>query len=78
MNVLIGGAITGGSMNPARSLGPALFAGGRPLAVWWVYLLGPAAGAALAARVYELIRGGTEHAQGAPNELFEALREVSG
>ncbi len=73
-NVLIGGPITGGSMNPARSLGPALFAGGAALASFWVYLVGPALGAVAAARVYELLRGGQEeHAQGAPNELFEAL-----
>jgi len=52
-NVLIGGRVTGASMNPARSLGPALLAGGAPLASWWVYLVGPVAGALLAALVYE-------------------------
>jgi aquaporin Z len=35
-------------VNPARSLGPALFAGGEPLAHVWLFLLAPLAGAALA------------------------------
>ena len=36
-------------MNPARSLGPALFAGGEPLAHVWLFILAPLVGAALAA-----------------------------
>ena len=46
----IGGPTMGGSMNSARSLGPALVSGGAPLSAWWVYALGPCLGAALAAR----------------------------
>lgn len=75
-DVLIGGPITGGSMNPARSLGPALFAGGAPLTNYWVYVVGPTLGAVVAARLYEAIRGGEDHAQGAPNDLYEALTEI--
>ena len=45
MNVLIGGPITGGSMNPARSFGPALIAGGEALHSSWLYLLVPPIGA---------------------------------
>ncbi len=75
-DVLIGGPVTGGSMNPTRSLGPALFGGMVPLSVYWVYLMGPALGAVIAARFYEAIRGGEEHAQNAPNDLFEALHEI--
>ena len=75
-DILIGGAVTGGSMNPARSLGPALFGGVVPLAVCWVYFVGPALGAVLAALLYETLRGGEEHAQGAPNDLYAALREI--
>jgi MIP family channel proteins len=71
MNVWIAGAVTGGSMNPARSLGPALFAGGAALTSYWVYVVGPIVGAVLAARLYEVIRGGEEFAQGAPNDLAE-------
>jgi len=75
-DVLIGGPVTGGSMNPARSLGPNLFAGGQALQIYWVYVAGPALGAVLAARLYEALRGGEEHAQGAPNDLYAALRDI--
>ena len=75
-DVLIGGPITGGSMNPARSLGPALFAGPAALSVYWVYVVGPALGAVIAARLYETIRGDERHAQGAPNDIDEALHEI--
>jgi aquaporin Z len=45
---LIGIPLTGTSVNPARSLGPALFAGGEPLAHVWLFLLAPLIGGALA------------------------------
>ncbi len=77
LDVLIGGAVTGGSMNPARSLGPALFSGGSALSHYWVYTVGPVVGALVAARLYEAIRGGEDFAQGAPNEVYWALREAS-
>ena len=65
-DVLIGGPVTGGSMNPARSLGPALFAGGAALSNLWIYFLGPGLGALLAAAAYEALRDGETHAKGAP------------
>ena len=43
--------LTGGSLNAARSLGPALFAGGSALSHYWVYLLAPTVGAIIAAFV---------------------------
>jgi aquaporin Z len=52
---LIGGPVSGGSMNPARSLGPdivRLSLGGS-----WVYVVGPALGAALGVLVARLLRG---------------------
>jgi aquaporin Z len=45
---LVGIPLTGTSVNPARSLGPALFAGGDPLAHVWLFILAPLVGAALA------------------------------
>jgi MIP family channel proteins len=60
---LFGNSLSGASMNPARSLGPALFAGGDALTSLWLYFVGPLLGAALAAGLYELIRGGEENAK---------------
>jgi len=50
----IGGPITGASLNPARSFGPALFEG--RLDVAWIYFVGPVIGALLGAFLYEVIR----------------------
>jgi aquaporin NIP len=50
----VGGPVTGASMNPARYLAPACFEG--KLSYLWLYLLGPCAGALLAAWLYEAIR----------------------
>jgi aquaporin Z len=47
--------LTGTSVNPARSLGPALFAGGLPLRHVWLFIVAPLAGAILAALVAPLI-----------------------
>ncbi|MFC6206301.1 MIP/aquaporin family protein [Levilactobacillus tongjiangensis] len=41
--------LTGGSLNPARSFGPAIFAGGSALSHLWLYILAPEVGAILAA-----------------------------
>lgn len=55
LDALFGGPITGASMNPARSLGPALVSG--ELHDLWIYLLAPPLGAALGALAYQLVRG---------------------
>jgi aquaporin Z len=52
---LVGINYTGTSVNPARSIGPALFEGGAALAQLWVFILGPLAGGALAAGVWKLL-----------------------
>ena len=57
LDALFGGPVTGASMNPARSFGPALAAG--EWSQFWVYLAGPIAGAALGALAYQLLRGET-------------------
>ncbi|MEL6167561.1 MAG: aquaporin [Pseudomonadota bacterium] len=46
---LVGINVTGVSVNPARSIGPAVFAGGQALADLWVFIVAPLAGATLAA-----------------------------
>jgi Glycerol uptake facilitator and related permeases (Major Intrinsic Protein Family) len=43
--------LTGGSLNPARSLGPALFAGGDALGHYWVYFFAPLIGGLIAAPI---------------------------
>ncbi|MBR0398555.1 MAG: aquaporin [Eubacterium sp.] len=52
---ILGIAFTGTSVNPARSLGPALFVGGDALACVWVFILAPLVGGALAAVVYKTL-----------------------
>ncbi|MCQ2132179.1 MAG: MIP family channel protein [Bacteroidaceae bacterium] len=49
---------TGTSVNPARSIGPAIFEGGQALEQLWVFIVGPFIGAALAAGIWAAI--GTE------------------
>ena len=49
---IVGIPLTGTSVNPARSLGPAILAGGSALADVWVFIVAPFAGAALAALAY--------------------------
>ncbi len=54
---ILGIGLTGTSVNPARSIGPALFAGGAALSSLWVFIVGPFAGAALAAFCYKFLAG---------------------
>jgi MIP family channel proteins len=55
LDVLVGGPISSGSMNPARSLGPAVVSG--ELSSLWLYLIAPVVGALLGAVAYQLVRG---------------------
>ena len=60
---LFANSLSGASMNPARSLAPALFAGGHALDSVWIFFVGPLIGGLLGALAYELIRGDEENAK---------------
>jgi MIP family channel proteins len=54
MGALVGGPVSGASMNPARSIGPALVSG--DLSDLWIYLVAPPIGAVVAAVTYRYLR----------------------
>ncbi|GAA1146509.1 aquaporin Z [Kitasatospora gansuensis] len=66
---LVGIPLTGTSVNPARSLGPAIFAGGAALSQVWLFLLAPLVGGAVAAGVHQLT-----HPQRVAAEVRETAR----
>jgi aquaporin NIP len=55
LDAMFGGPISGASMNPARSVGPALVGG--DLHALWLYIVAPLIGAALGAFTYQFVRG---------------------
>jgi aquaporin NIP len=59
LDAMFGGPISGASMNPMRSLGPALVSG--DLHALWLYIVAPGIGASLGALTYQLIRGEPIH-----------------
>jgi aquaporin NIP len=61
LDALFGGPISGASMNPARSLAPALVSGN--LHALWLYLLAPVIGTSVGALAYQFIRGQAETVQ---------------
>jgi MIP family channel proteins len=54
LDAMFGGPVTGASMNPARSLGPALVSG--DLHALWLYLAAPLLGAAVGGLAYQVLR----------------------
>ena len=59
---LVGIPLTGTSVNPARSIGPAVFEGGAALGQLWLFVVAPLVGAALAAGVATVLAGRTSAA----------------
>jgi aquaporin NIP len=58
LDILVGGGVSGASMNPARSFGPALASG--HFDDFWIWIVGPIVGTSIGALAYQFIRG--EHA----------------
>lgn len=54
--ILIGGHISSASLNPARSIAPALLEGGEALEQLWVFILGPIIGSVLAVSFYRFLK----------------------
>jgi aquaporin NIP len=57
LDAMVGGPISGASMNPARSLGPALVSG--DLHAIWLYILAPILGTSLGGLAYQFVRAET-------------------
>lgn len=51
---LVGITVTGTSVNPARSIGPALFAGGTALGQLWLFIVAPMIGAAIGGMLHKM------------------------
>jgi MIP family channel proteins len=71
--ILISGPISGGSVNPARSIGPMIVAGN--MTDWWLYVLAPLLGGVVAATLYDrVLRAGS--APAAPERSSEPAAVV--
>src|SRR5260370_36655052 len=63
--ILGGIPITNASINPARSIGPAIFVGGWALQQVWMFVVAPLVGGALAAGIYATVKEPVAAAKGA-------------
>jgi MIP family channel proteins len=68
-NVLFGGTISGGSLNPARSFGPALVTGNFDF--HWIYWVAPIIGGLIAAGLYKVLHKDTEAASAEVEQIKE-------
>jgi aquaporin NIP len=69
LDAMFGGPVSGASMNPIRSLGPALVSG--DLHAVWVYLLAPVVGTSLGGLAYQFVRGEHPNPAGVRSEAAE-------
>ena len=74
LGALVGGPISGASMNPARSIGPAIVAG--DLAHLWIYIAAPIVGAVAGTLVYARMRGRPDDPRRAERRLANAQTRV--
>ena len=80
---LVGIPITNTSVNPARSIGPALFVGGWAIRQLWLFVLAPLVGAALGAGAYQAIRAPSQilttraAEEALPSEQLERPKRMS-
>jgi aquaporin Z len=73
---LVGIPITNVSVNPARSIGPALFVGGWALAQLWMFVVAPLLGATLAALVHRTLHRGVPQLPASDAERALPLEEL--
>ncbi len=72
---LVGIPLTGTSVNPARSLGPAVILGGQALNQVWLFIVAPLAGGVIAAVLERVVNGKRTPTGGVPRQL---AREATG
>lgn len=69
---LVGIPLDGTSVNPARSLGPAIFAGGGALSQVWLFIVAPLVGGVVAALVWPLVRSAQDAGVPTPAKVADA------
>ena len=73
---LVGIPLTGTSVNPARSLGPALILGGTPLSQVWLFIVAPLVGGIVAAAIHYVLYPATPTAASVPKPAEPAEPNV--
>ena len=74
---IFGIGLTGTSVNPARSLGPALLAGGDALSDLWVFIVGPFVGAVLAAFIYKFLESSNKNVKPVAEKNAAAVKTAA-